>query len=255
MKSKGGVVISPSDVVIWSTAGRSAVCLVALLSTMGCQEGGSGKDGGMTGRGPEGDAGGLDAGSTTAGGEGGLDAGSNSAGGEDAGGLDAQAPDAGGEAGTVGVPKPCVGAYQGFTDRDIANNLDQPPGKCGNAVDVAALCSKDVNNAARETTLPCYLGLDSGPDLSDEESATIIGCAVEGTGTAEGLKQKLPSMSTGCLTCYAEDVLCMVENCSSVCAADMQSPECMECRETFMCKQAFDLCSGLPSSEELVAPK
>jgi len=99
-------------------------------------------------------------------------------------------------------------------------------GACTNPEDLAVIEATDVPAFTQEAAMSCFGG---GGDMG----ACVLSALTEGTDISEE-----------CGTCYVDTVLCIVDNCISVCMAEPEGDECTSCQEEF-CNAAFAECSGL----------
>jgi len=76
----------------------------------------------------------------------------------------------------------------------------------------------------------------------DAAAACVTDCVQ--TATAEAAP---PGLSDDCVACTGETVACGAAFCTTVCIADSNAPDCIDCRCENNCIQEFDTCSGLPS--------
>jgi hypothetical protein len=96
---------------------------------------------------------------------------------------------------------------------------------CDNDADIALIEAGGVTGAAQDCGLGC---------LGDEDASLCSSrCVLENTG-----------VTAGCSTCYADTVVCSIENCLAPCAADPTSSACGSCQLGF-CIDDFNFCSGL----------
>lgn len=175
-----------------------------------------------------------DGGGSDAGGE--LDAGGRA----DAGG----AADAGGGDGGDGGAE-CKGTYAGFTAGDIQANA-KSEGACITAAQVAQICTVDPVRQAAMAGATCFIALNKRGDA-------LRTCTIEGDSSIDlqGINDVAPDLTNACMACYADAVVCAAAECVSECAADPESQDCDECRETQGCTPTFYTCSGLPSADEV----
>ena len=188
--------------------------LGASLALAGCgddeetDDGGGETDTGMTDTGM-GDTGGEDTGGEDTGGE---DTGGEDTGGEDTGGEDTGGEDTGGED---------TGADVGADAADAA----MPMGDlCINDADLALLLEVDATGEAQDCGLGCLGDADPG--------ACSATCVAEATG-----------LSADCAGCYADTVVCSIENCLAQCATDPSSEACTTCQAE-NCLDDFYFCTG-----------
>lgn len=113
--------------------------------------------------------------------------------------------------------------------------IPEPPpvSACMNAEDLGILQGGDVDATGEATT--CGLGC-----LGDDDPGACSGACVE---TATGL-------STDCSSCYANTVVCSIQNCLAPCSADPSSEACTTCQVDAGCIDAFDNCTGPVDSLE-----
>jgi len=87
---------------------------------------------------------------------------------------------------------------------------------------------------------------DSSDMLDMAVSAAALQCAFndepEECFTAEAL-MSLPTMSTGCISCFASEASCVLNNCATICAFG-SAAACDECVTTY-CLESFEDCAGI----------
>jgi hypothetical protein len=60
---------------------------------------------------------------------------------------------------------------------------------------------------------------------------------------------KESGVTQDCAGCYADIVICTLNNCVGYCAVDPESQDCFDCQVDKGCRAAFDSCSGLPPAK------
>lgn len=107
---------------------------------------------------------------------------------------------------------------------------------------------------------PVYL--ESRDEITDAASSCAVGCNaftdpadVVGECTAECLSEQF-AISTGCASCPAEVVVCVIQNnCTAPCLDDAGGEECLSCRDENGCDDNVDNCVGdLSEWEEPALP-
>ncbi len=98
-------------------------------------------------------------------------------------------------------------------------------GACTNDADKAISASKDVPKIVGDCASSSFGG----------EPATK-NCIKMGTG-----------FSDPCVTCFDDNVGCVIKNCVFQCSSDSGSPDCVSCR-AMNCDPAFVMCSGLAAN-------
>ena len=122
----------------------------------------------------------------------------------------------------------CDACAVGYVDIGAGVCVDASSGACLGAADIAIIQGGSDPEAAASH---CSIGCLSDPD--------VPGCTIACVETDTGL-------SPECSRCYAEFVICPIENCPSECMVDPASEGCLACKEDAGCNAAFSLCSGLP---------
>lgn len=107
---------------------------------------------------------------------------------------------------------------------DPAPTSDPPGGACDNEADLAILETVDAESAANECGVGCL--------NADDIHACSETCIVAETG-----------LSQPCASCFADVVVCVVEQCFFPCSQP-ESPACAACIES-ACIPPLEACSGL----------
>jgi hypothetical protein len=79
------------------------------------------------------------------------------------------------------------------------------------------------------------------PNCAPSVIQALADCVAMCTQDATGL-------SSECMACTGDTVACGAAFCTAQCVTDTEAPLCIDCRCDNGCIQAFDECSGLPSS-------
>ncbi|GMV43932.1 MAG: hypothetical protein AMXMBFR64_56480 [Myxococcales bacterium] len=109
-------------------------------------------------------------------------------------------------------------------------DVQAPEGACMNEADQAEI---DANSdAIKKEAQSCGLSCMSNADPK--------GCATT-------CMEEKTELSGECGACYAGIVACAIKNCIAKCAADANSPACVECMEGAGCYDEFETCSGIVS--------
>lgn len=130
----------------------------------------------------------------------------------------------------------CLDAFQQCSGRTALIGPGPSAEGCDNPADAAAHESSDVSGAALQCSLSCQAADD-----------TIENCTSTCVSAAAGLTE-------GCGDCYGESMACVIQWCSTPCAADPTSAMCSGCMVEGGCANAFEQCAGIAFTPPQSAP-
>ena len=89
--------------------------------------------------------------------------------------------------------------------------------------------------------------MDAQDEMVDKITGCAIGCGLGGSYecSRDCVRDEL-GISESCAGCFAENILCTLDNCFFECSLDSTSDGCLSCQAE-NCNPAFEECAGIPA--------